>query len=289
MQRVKKSYTDYLFLVPALIIYLSVIVVPVFYSLFISMFKWNGIAEMEFAGLNNYINLFTKDAIFLKAIQNNLIWIFLSLFMTMTIALGIAVILNKRFRGRTFFRGFFYFPAVIAPIAVAIIWRWMYNPSVGFINEMSRAMGSGFAQSWISDPFASLYAIFFASLWQSIGQPMIFFLAGLQTVPEDILEAAKIDGASGSRTFFLITCPVMKDTFVIVIANLIVGAMKVFDIVQGLTAGGPNNATQMMSTYMYSQTFQYNNVGYGTAISVLMVVFMLIVIVPYVSMTAREN
>ena len=285
----RKNYTDYLFMLPAAVIYLSVIVLPVLYSLTVSVFKWNGIGEMEFIGLQNYANLFGNDPIFLVSIKNNLIWIILSLAVTMTAALGFAVVLNKQFRGRTFFRGFFYFPAVIAPIAVAITWRWMYNPSVGFINELSRSLDLGFQQSWISSPYYSLYAIFFASFWQSVGQPMIFFLAGLQTVPKDILEAARIDGASNTSAFFRITCPVMKETFVIVIANLIVGAMKVFDIVQGLTGGGPNNATQMMSTYMYSQTFQYNNVGYGTAISILMVVFMLIVIVPYVMFTAREN
>lgn len=284
----KRDYSSYLFLLPAAVIYLSVIIGPVFYSTYISFFKWNGISEMEFIGIQNYKNLF-DDPIFLIAIKNNLIWIVLSLIVTMTLALALAVVLNKNFRGRTFFRGFFYFPAVIAPIAVSIIWRWMYNPSIGFVNELSRALGWGFQQSWISDPKYSLFAIFFASMWQSVGQPMIFFLAGLQTVPTDVLEAARIDGASNTHAFFRVTIPIMRDTFVIVIANLIVGAMKVFDIVQGLTAGGPNNATQMMSTYMYSQTFQYNNVSYGTTISVLMVVFMLIVIVPYVSFTARES
>jgi ABC-type sugar transport system permease subunit len=279
---------SYLFLVPAAVIYVSVVVFPVFYSFFISMFKWNGIARMTFLGLDNFLNLF-KDPIFKRAISNNLIWIVLSLFATMTISLGFAVILNKQFRGRIFFRGYFYFPAVIAPIAVAIIWRWIYNPSFGFINQILKYLSIDFQQSWISNPRTSIYAIFGASVWQGMGQPMLFFLAGLQTVPEEVLEAATIDGASNFKRFFLITIPMMKETFVIVIANLVVGSMKVFDVVMGLTAGGPNNATQMMSTYMYSQTFRYNNVGYGTAIAVLMVVFMMIVIIPYVSFTARKD
>jgi ABC-type sugar transport system permease subunit len=285
----KKRYiTSWLFLLPAAVIYLSVVVVPVFYSLFISFFKWNGISHLEFVGFSNFINLF-KDPIFLKAISNNLIWIVLSLFGTMTFSLGLAVILNKKFFGRTFFRGFFYFPAVIAGIAVALIWRWIYNPNYGFINQALALIGVNYQQSWISSPVASLYAIFIAALWQSIGQPMIFFLAGLQTVPEEVLEAAIIDGASNTRRFFVITVPMMKETFVIVIANLIVGAMKVFDVIMGLTAGGPNDATQMMSTYMYSQTFRYNNVGYGTAIAILMVIFMMVVIVPYIRFTAGKE
>lgn len=285
----KTDWGAYGFLAPAMVIYLSVIVIPVFYSFYISLYKWNGIGEMEFAGLNNYINLFTNDPVFLTAIKNNLIWIVLTIVVTMTAALGFALILNKSFRGRTFFRGLFYFPCVIAPIAVSIIWRWIYNPNVGFVNQFFKAIGADFSQSWISDPKVSLYAIFVAALWQGIGQPMILFLAGLQTVSADVLEAAVIDGAGPVRKFFRVTVPLMKETFVIVIATLLVAALKVFDVVQGLTGGGPNNATQMLSTYMYSQTFQYNNVGTGTTIACVMVLIMLFVIVPYVSFTARED
>jgi len=287
----KKEKVDlgaWLFLVPAGVIYLSVIIVPVFYSLYISLFSWNGIGDMKFVGLGNYGNLFANDPVFFIALKNNLIWIFLTLLVTMTVALGLALILNMQFRGRTFFRGFFYFPCVIAPIAVAIIWRWIYNPTVGFVNEFFKILGINYVQSWISDPKVSLYAVFAASLWQAVGQPMILFLAGLQSVSVDILEAAVIDGAGPVKKFFYITVPSMKETFVIVIATLVVAAMKVFDVVQGLTAGGPNNATQMMSTYMYSQTFQYNNVGRGTAIACVMVVMMMVVIVPYVSFTAKD-
>ena len=283
----KSNISSWLFIVPAGVIYLSVIIMPVLYSVFISFFRWNGISKMQFVGLNNFINLFT-DPIFLKAVSNNLIWVFLSLIGTMTIALALAIMLNRDFAGRTFFRGFFYFPAVIAGITTAIIWRWIYNPTLGFINQLFIQLGINFQQTWISSPQSSLYAVFIASLWQSIGLPMIFFLAGLQTVPEEVLEAAHIDGASHLRRFFVITIPMMKETFIIVMANLIIGAMRVFDVVMGLTAGGPNNATQMMSTYMYNQTFRFNNVGYGTAVAVLMIVFMLMIIVPYIRTVAKD-
>lgn len=288
-KHIKTDKAAWLFMLPAAIIYLSVIVAPVLYSFFISLFKWNGIAEMEFVGLQNYINLLTDDKTFRTAIVNNLIWIVLTIFITMTVSLAFAVILNKKFRGRTFFRGFFYFPSVIALIATAIIWRWIYNPNIGFINQFFQLLGIDYSQQWISDPNVSLYAVFAAGLWQGIGQPMILFLAGLQAISPDVLEAATIDGANGIKKFFLITVPLLKDTFVIVIATLIVAAMKVYDIIQGLTGGGPNDATQMLATYMYSQVFQYNNVGYGTAVSFIMVILMMIVIIPYVSFTAKED
>ena len=294
MKNKKKKYnktdkTAWLFLLPAGIIYISVIVAPIFYSLFISLYKWNGIGDKVFVGLENYKSLFNGDKTFHTAIINNLVWIVLTIFITMSVSLAFAVVLNKKFIGRTFFRGFFYFPCVIAPIAVAIIWRWIYNPSMGFINEFFELIGLNFTQSWISDPNVSLYAVFMASLWQAIGQPMILFLAGLQAISPDVLEAATIDGANGYKKFFMVTVPLLKDTFVIVIATLIVAAMKVFDVVQGLTGGGPNDSTQMISTYMYSQVFKYNNVGYCTAIACVMVFMMLIVIVPYVSFTAKED
>ncbi len=288
-KHIKTDKAAWLFMLPAAIIYLSVIVAPVLYSFFISLFKWNGIAEMEFVGLQNYINLLTDDKTFRTAIVNNLIWIVLTIFITMTVSLAFAVILNKKFRGRTFFRGFFYFPSVIALIATAIIWRWIYNPNIGFINQFFQLLGIDYSQQWISDPNVSLYAVFAAGLWQGIGQPMILFLAGLQAISPDVLEAATIDGANGIKKFFLITVPLLKDTFVIVIATLIVAAMKVYDIIQGLTGGGPNDATQMLATYMYSQVFQYNNVGYGTAVACIMVILMMIVIIPYVSFTAKED
>ena len=288
-EKKKSGLGDYAFMLPALIIYLSVIVVPVFYSIFISLFKWNGVAEMEFVGLGNYITLFTADKVFLTAIRNNMLWIVMTIVITMSVALGLAVLLNNKFRGRTVFRALFYFPCVVAPIAVAIIWRWIYNPNIGFINQFFKALGINFKQTWISDPKVSIYAVFIASLWQGIGSPMILFLAGLQAVPVEVLEAATVDGASPVKKFFLVTVPLMKQTFVMVIANLITASLKVYDIVKGLTDGGPNNSTQMLGTYMYAQTFQYNNVGMGTAVACVMVFIMLIVIVPYVNFTAKET
>ena len=260
MKKKKLDIGAYGFLAPAAIIYLSVVVFPFFYSFYISFFNWKGIGEKKFVGFNNYIRLFSDD-IFLISLKNNLIWIVLTITLTVIVAMSFALFLNKQFAGRTFFRGIFYFPCVIAPIAVSIIWRWMYDPNIGFFNAMFELLGTGYRQNWISDPEVSLYAIFAANLWNCVGSTMILFLAGLQGVSVDSLEAATLDGAGAIRKFFYITIPYLKETFIIVFATLIIAAMKVFDVVQGLTAGGPNNATQMLSTYMYSQTFR--NASFG--------------------------
>lgn len=284
----KSSVSAYLFMLPALIIYLSVIIFPIGYSLYISTHARNGIAKMKFVGIDNYIKMF-KDPVMWISLKNTLIWILLTVLVTMTVALILALLLSKAFRGRTFFRAFFYFPCVISGISVAIIWRWIYNPQIGFINQFTKALGINFSQTWLSNEKVALYGLFAASLWQAVGQPMILFIAGIQAVPEDILEAADIDGAGKVRKFFSITAPLIKETFIMVISTLVIAAMKVYDIVKGLTDGGPNNSTQVLASYMYNQVYQYNNIGYGTAIAIFMVIIMLVIIVPYLVFTAKRN
>ena len=178
---------------------------------------------------------------------------------------------------------------MVAPIAVAIIWRWMYNADFGFINSLMESLGIDYAQTWLSNPKTSLLALFAAALWQMVGEPMIFFLAGLQAVPSELYDAALVDGATPAQKFFYVTLPMIKETFVIVIATLVINAVHVYDIVQGLTNGGPNNATQVLSTYMYTQTFRYNNLGYGAAISIVMVLMMMVIVVPYIIATTKED
>ncbi|NLD01740.1 MAG: sugar ABC transporter permease [Clostridiales bacterium] len=276
-----------LFMLPAGLIYVSVVVFPAFYSLYLSFFTGSGINSWTYCGMQNYVNMF-HDSIFRTSLINSVLWLFLSLVVTTAISLMLAVILNKRFAGRTFFRGLFYMPSVIALIAVAIIWRWIYHPTFGFINEMLKQLGAKSGQAWLSNPKAALFACFSASQWQAIGQPMILFLAGLQNVPEDVLEAARIDGAGNVRRFFSITLPLLRDTLVVVISTLMIGSLKVFDIIVGLTNGGPNNSSQVLASYMYSQTFAYNHWGYGSAIACFMVAIMLLITIPYIRFSSKN-
>jgi ABC-type sugar transport system permease subunit len=275
---------------PAFIIYTTVVIGPTLYSAYLSFFKWNGIGPKEFVGLRNYVNLFTKDKVFLLSIKNNLTWIVLTLVITMAIALGFALLFNQNFKGRTFFRSYFYFPYTLSFIMIAIVWRKIYDPSSGFLNEFLRTMNLGdYTSTWTADPDIALYCIFAAAAWQGIGQPMILFLTGLQTVSIEIVEAAKIDGADKIRLFASILVPLMKETFVIVIATLIIASMKVYDIILGMTGGGPANSTQTLATYMRAHTFLYGHFGIGTAIAIVMLLLMLLIIVPYMIFTARTD
>lgn len=290
MKNRKSTIKAYLFLLPAFVIFSSVVIVPTLYSFYLSFFSWNGIAEKKFVAFKNYINLFTVDPVFLTALRNNFIWILLTVFFTVSVSLLLAVVLNRSFKGRVVYRAIFYVPYMLSWVVVGVIWKWMYNPNMGFINEFLNVIGlSNLKLTWLSNPKIALYCVYMAALWQGVGQPMILFLSGLQTIPADVVEAATIDGAGKIKTFFYVTVPLLKETFVVVFATLIIAAMKVYDIIKVMTGGGPGNATQTLATYMYSQTFMYSNFGKGSAVASVMFLMMIVIIVPYVLYTAKDD
>ena len=286
----KEKFKTGLFLFPALFIYIIVVVFPTVYSLFLSFCDWNGLGAKKFVGLKNYIQLFTSDSVFYTALRNNIIWIILTICLTVLLALLLALVLNRSFRGRIVYRAIFYFPYMLSWIIVGIIWKWMYNPNFGLINQVLGMVGlDSLKGAYLSNTKMALYCVFIAALWHGLGQPMLYFLAGLQTLPNDILEAAKIDGAGKFNLFFRVIVPMLKETFVIVLATQIIASMKVYDIVYVMTDGGPANSTQTLATYMYNQTFTYSNLGVGSAIATVMVLIMMVVIVPYVAFSTKDE
>ena len=286
----KEKFKTGLFLFPALFIYIIVVIFPTVYSLFLSFCDWNGLGAKKFVGLKNYIQLFTSDSVFYTALRNNIIWIILTICLTVLLALLLALVLNRSFRGRIVYRAIFYFPYMLSWIIVGIIWKWMYNPNFGLINQVLGMVGlDSLKGAYLSNTKMALYCVFIAALWQGLGQPMLYFLAGLQTLPNDILEAAKIDGAGKFNLFFRVIVPMLKETFVIVLATQIIASMKVYDIVYVMTDGGPANSTQTLATYMYNQTFTYSNLGVGSAIATVMVLIMMVVIVPYVAFSTKDE
>ena len=275
---------------PAFLIYTSVIVYPAIYSFWISLHSWNGMDPMVFVGIGNFRHLFFDDLVFWTALRNNLTWMVMTLVFMVSLSLGLAMVLNAAFIGRTFFRALFYFPFVLSGIIVGIIWRWMYNVQFGILNELLSLFNlDHLRQTWLGDPDRALTYVFIAALWRGVGAPMILFLAGLQTIPRDVLESAEIDGASSIRKFFLIKLPLLKETFIIVLATQLIGSMGVFEMIVATTGGGPGNTTQVLATYMVQQTFQFANMGMGAAISSIMLVFMMIVVIPYVLFSTKER
>ncbi|WP_019535117.1 carbohydrate ABC transporter permease [Paenibacillus ginsengihumi] len=286
-----RAWKPWLYLLPALVIYLIVIFVPTLNTLYLSFFKWNGVApDKTFVGLHNYTNLFLHDTVFGTALKNNLLWVAGSLLFVIGFGLLLALLLNAKLKGRIVFRGVFYFPYVLSGVIVATMWAWMYNPTQGFVNKVLESVGlESWAQAWLADPRTALGAVFIAALWHGIGQPMVLFLAGLQTIPADPYEAAIIDGAKRYQTFWHITLPLLRETFIIVFATTFIAAMKVYDIIYAMTAGGPAESTQVLSSWMYYQTFKFANIGSGSAISMILVLVSMVIIIPYVIFTTRRS
>ena len=285
----KRTLKPIMYMLPALIIYITVIVVPTFYTFYLSLFEWNGVSvEKIFVGFGNYINLFTNDTVFLKGLKNNVIWTVLSLVFSMGFALLLALMLNKSFKGRALFRAVFYFPFILSNIVVAIIWVWIYHPNMGLLNEVLNKVGID-SIPWLADPKIALYAVFIAATWQHVGSSMVIFLAGLQSMSKEPFEAAKVDGANSFQAFYNITLPLLRETFIIVFATTLFYSMRVFDIIYAMTGGGPSHSTQVLASWMYYQGFTLNNVGTGSAISMILLSLVMIIAVPYILWQGKKS
>jgi raffinose/stachyose/melibiose transport system permease protein len=279
----------YLFIAPAMVFYLVFLIFPTLYSMFFSFFNWNGLAAQKtFIGLKNYIDFF-KDPISYDVLKNNLIWVVYMLVFPITIGLGLAIALNSAIPGKTLFRSIFYIPAVLPLVSVGVVWSWIYHPMFGALNVLLRSLGlSSLIHGWLAEPKTALGSVVVTAIWQGVGLPMILFLAGLQDIPNEYYEAAGIDGANFWHRLWYITIPSLKETFVIVISLLVVGSLKVFDVIYAMTWGGPGHSTQVLATWMYFNSFSFNKMGYGSAIACIMTFTSLIIIAPYIKLMSKK-
>jgi raffinose/stachyose/melibiose transport system permease protein len=275
---------------PALSIYSLFLAYPVFSSFFISLTEWDGLSDTRtVVGLENYETAFFEDAIARRALLNNIQWTLFVLLVPTLLGLLIANVLNMAIKGRTIFRSIFYLPAVLPLVAVGVMWRWMYNPNFGAVNESLRSIGlEQFTRPWLGDFDWAFPAVMVTSLWQSVGFPMLLYLAGLQSIPKEQYEAARLDGAGPWQSFRTITLPWLRETHIIVVTLAVIGSFNVFDLIYSMTYGGPGQMTQVLATWMYFNTFQYYKAGYGTALAWIIAGIALIVTVPYIRMMSRR-
>ncbi|MDR1519083.1 MAG: sugar ABC transporter permease [Planctomycetota bacterium] len=268
---------------PALLIYLVFAVYPSVNVLYLSFVKWNGLdPEKVFVGLENYRYIFQNDPVFWKAFNNTMIWTFLSLVFPPLIGFVLALALNQRIWGRSALRAIFYMPVIIASIAVATMWRWMYDPFYGVINWTLSHLGLDFLiQDWLGDGDIAIYSIFVAFVWQSVGTCMVLFLAGLQNVSLTLIEAARIDGASRWNVFRHVTLPAVSSTIAIVLVLTVINSLKAFDIVYGMSGGGIFEDTQILALWTFVQSMNIFDFGRGSAIAVILILLSMVVVVPY--------
>jgi raffinose/stachyose/melibiose transport system permease protein len=284
------QFLPWLFLAPSVVIYSVIVIYPMLYSAYLSLFRWDGISPTKvFVGLENYVILFTQNDVFWVALKNNAIWLGAALLLPTSIGLGLALLLNTRFRGSHVFRSIFYFPAVLSLAVVGLIWTWIYQPDLGLLNQVLAALGlKAFTRNWLSDPQIAIYPVIVAATWNAVGLPMLLYLAGLQTIPEELHEAAKVEGAGPIRRFLYVTFPLLRETTLIVLAITAINALKAYDIVYAMTNGGPANKTQLLSTWMYFLTYNYNQVGLGTAIAVVLFLLTMVFAIPYIRIMTRK-
>lgn len=272
------------YLLPAGILYGYFAVLPMLDTVRLSFFKWSGFRTEDpvFAGLDNYVRIFTQDPVFWVSFRNTVIWVVLSLLIPMVISLLLALALNRRMRGRNLLRSVFYIPAVFASITVAAIWRWIYNPTLGFFNQLLESVGLGsWTQSWLGNPDIALYSVFVASIWQGVGFGLVLFLAGLQQVSPEQVDAARIDGANSWQVFVNVTLPALRPTTVVVVILTVINSLKVYDLVVGMTGGGPAQSTQVLALWSVTKSFANHDFGQGSAIATVLLVLSLCLVVPY--------
>lgn len=278
-------------LAPAVLIYVVFALYPMVDVVGLSFQKWNGLDPVkEFVGYKNYADIFTKDPVFWGAFRNTVIWTLMSVVFPPIIGLLLALGLNQPIFGRNTLRAIYYLPVIIAPIAVATMWRWMYDPFFGLFGQVLTSLGlQSWIQDWLGNRDLALYSAFVAHLWQSVGFSMVLFLAGLQGVNKTLVEAARIDGAGRWNVFRFVTMPALKTTITIVLVLSIISSLKAFDIVYGLTGGGPAQSTQMLALWAFTQSMQIFDFGRGSAISVVLLLITLAVVVPYLRWTQKRE
>ena len=278
-------------LVPALAIYAVFALYPMLNVVILSFQKWNGLdANRQFVGMANYSAIFTRDPVFWVAFRNTVIWTLMSLIFPPLVGLLLALSLNQKIFGRNGLRAIFYLPVIIAPIAVATMWKWMYDPFFGLFAQLLTSWGmQGWIKDWLGNKDIALYSVFVAYLWQTVGFSMVLFLAGLQNVSQTLVEAARIDGAGRWAVFKHVTLPALRPTITIVLVLSIISSLKAFDIVYGLTGGGPAQSTQMLALWAFTQAMQIFDFGRGAAISVVLLLITMAVVIPYLRWTQRHE
>ncbi|MDR3440268.1 sugar ABC transporter permease [Telmatospirillum sp.] len=273
----------YLLIAPALAVYALFAVYPMLNVVWMSFSAWNGLSPTSrFVGVANYRAVLTSDPVFWGALTNTVYWTALAVIVPNVVAFGLALALNQNLPGRSGLRVIFYLPVIIASIAVATIWKWMYDPFFGLFSNLLTTWGlTDFIGDWLGDRRIALWSVFAAYVWQTVGFAMVLFLAGLQNVSTTLVEAARIDGAGRWDVFRHVTLPAMKPTITVVFVLSLINSLKAFDIIYGMTGGGPAQSTQMLAMWAYTQSMQLGDFGKGAAISVILLVVTLAIVIPY--------
>lgn len=277
MSSTKKWKSILLFLAPPLLIYVIFVIYPAFNVFRYSLYRWKGIGEKTFIGLDNFRKLVT-DPLFWQSLGNNFAVLGLTAFISMVFAMFFAVLLYKKIPGANFYRSTWLIPNMLGDVVIATLWLFIYHPTIGILNGLIKSMGlDQFATAWLGNSSTALLAVTLPLIWKFMGFYILLFLGGIQGIPPSLYEAAKMDGANEWRKFVHITLPLLKQTIAVALVFLIYNSFNViFAFVNIMTNGGPANATEVVPTYLFKQAFEMSNFGYSSAIGLFMVFLMLV-------------
>lgn len=265
--RWRRDATAYAFLAPALLLIAVVLVIPSGWVIWLSLHKGGVIDPATYVGLDNWRTVFS-DPVALQALRNTLVYLVVVTPLSLLAGLALALALQSIVRGRSFFRAVLYFPTLTPYVVAALLWTFVVHPQFGVLNLLLRTVGLD-AVNWLGENWA-LWSVVMLEFWHGLGYWTVLFLAALVSLPEEVFEAAKVDGAGRGARFWFITRPLLRPTFAFALVVAVILNLQVFDPILVLTDGGPANASTSMAVYIYQQTFQFSNPGVGAAMSVVL-------------------
>ena len=262
------------FLAPASILFAIIIIIPIFMSAYYSVLDWNGFTEGTFVGFDNFKELFTNPSInFSKTLGNVFMFVGMSVFLQLPLALLLALVLGKGIKGERFFVTIFFIPVLLSTTVIGQLWSKIYNPQYGIVNTFLRFLGlDGWCQTWLGDQKYALLSCFIPMLWQYVGYHMLLMYAAIKGISPDIREAAKIDGASDFQLAKKITIPLIKPVLRLCFIFAVTGSLKIFDLIYILTNGGPAHASEVPTTMMINMIFIRGRYGMGSAIAMIIII-----------------
>jgi raffinose/stachyose/melibiose transport system permease protein len=290
-RRLEERFTIVLFLLPALLLFLVFVIYPILQSVYYSLFNWKGFGPaVDFVALDNYRRILT-DRVFLVALKNGILIALLSLTLQLPLALLLALLIGRDLPGRAFFRMLFFMPYIFSEVIVAIMWLGLFNPDPdrGLINALLVLIPGVDAQPWLGNTKTVLACIFIVLTWKYFGFYLLLFMTGLQNIPADIEEAALIDGANSRQLTTQITIPLLGPTIRTAVYLCVLGSLQQFILVWIMSHGGPVNASEVMSTYMYRYGFVRFYLGYGSAVAIVMFLICLIFSLLYQRLTPQQD
>ncbi len=273
----RKQLVAYSFILPNLLGFFIFTFVPIVFSLLLSFCEWNSGGDIKFVGLDNFIQMFTRDKSFWISLKNTIYYTVVTVPVTLGLALFLAILMNKPLKGRVFFRSVLFFPYVASLVAIAVVWMALFNPDRGPINSILMAIGIQNPPRWAASTTWAMPTIIGLTVWKGMGYYMVVYLAALQGVSRDLYEAASLDGANKWQQFTNITWPCVTPTTFYILMMLVVATFKSYDIMYITTQGGPGEATKVLAYHIYNTAFVSSKFGYASAIAMVLLAIIIVI------------